>query len=301
MSDSIKELQEQINKTYTKTFGRTPLKQRLNDISKEATELDRYLDLGSLREEAGDLFTTLVQLFNECNWSIEDLVGENLKKIIKRKNQYKALGRKTQVAILGGAFDPITVGHIQVAQLILNQSQVFDEVYLLPCYQHIYNKKMASPEHRLHMCKLAASVDGRIKAFDYEIMHKLGGETYNLAKKLLEDKKYKDSHSFSFIIGLDNANTFSNWVNYADLERLARFVVVPRTGQKPKRGVNWYLKTPHIYIEPDAPLLEISSTDIREGFTNLKTDDKLFNDPTMAFNFGLNPAVKAYALSNKLY
>jgi len=307
MSEDIKKLQGKINRTYTDIFGRTPLKQRINDIQKESFELARYLDLRSMREEAGDLFTTLVQLFNECDWDIEALVEENLTKIKKRKKQYKALGRKTQVAILGGAFDPITLGHIQVAQLILNQSMVFDEVYLMPCYQHIFNKKMVSPEHRLEMCKIAAAVDGRIKTFDYEISNKFSGETYNLAKRLLEDKRYKDTHSFSFVIGLDNANTFDTWVNYEELERLVRFVVVPRTGEKAKKGVNWYLKEPHLFIEPDQPLMEMSSTTVRKdlGLLSLdKTTDTItiaLNDPMMAFNRGLNPEVKEYILHHTLY
>lgn len=299
MNDSIRNLQNKINKVYLDMFGRTPLQQRLNDISKESFELTRYLDLKSLKGEAGDLFTSLVQLCNECGWTLEEITEENLTKIKKRRNQYKSLGRKTQVAILGGAFDPITLGHIQVAKLILNHSKVFDEVFIMPCYQHIYNKKMVSPEHRLEMCNLAAKIDGRIKVFDYEIVNKLRGETYNLAKRLLEDKKYEGQYSFSFIIGLDNANTFDQWVNYQELERLVRFVVVPRTGEKQKKGVNWYLKPPHIFIEPDEPLIEMSSTAVRECLESsvFRTDIS----PIYAHNKGLDKSVLEYIKLNGLY
>lgn len=301
MSDSIKELQEKINKVYTGIFGRTPLQQRLQDIGKESFELTRFLDLKSLREEGGDLLTTLIQLFNECGWDIQDLADENLQKIQKRKRQYKALGRKVQSVILGGAYNPITIGHIQVAKLILNQSMVFDEVLIMPCYKHLYGKDLVGAQHRLEMCKLAAQVDGRIKIFDYEIQHKLDGETYNLAKTLFEDKKYKDTHSFSFAIGLDNANTFDKWVNYQELERLARFVVVPRTGEKAKKGVNWYLKAPHVYLEPDDPLMEISSTDVRRSFEQLAIGAVDLNDPNQAFNRGLDAKVRDYIFENQIY
>lgn len=308
MSDDISALLRKINKVYVSSFGRTPLKQRLLDIQKETFELSRYVDLKSMKEEAGDLLTTLLQLFNECEWDINEVVDQNLAKIRKRRKQYKALGRKSQVAILGGAFDPITLGHIQVAQLILNQSMTFDEVYLMPCYNHIFNKKMVSPEHRLEMCRIAAQVDGRIKVFDYEIANKFSGETYNLAKRLFEDKEYKDTHSFSFVIGLDNANSFDTWVNYEELERLARFVVVPRTGEKPKKGVNWYLKPPHIFLEPDEPLMEMSSTKVRRDLellwlasTATKLNPEYNNDPTAAFNTGLDKKVKEYILENQIY
>ena len=308
MSNKDKDLQKKINRVYTTIFGRTPLKQRLDDIQKESFELCRYLDLKSLKEETSDLLGTLYQLCNECDWSVEELIEMNISKIKRRRKQYKSLGRKTQVAILGGAFDPITRGHIQVAQLVLNQSMVFDEVYLMPCYNHVYNKKMESPTRRLEMCEIAAKVDGRIKVFDYEIANKFSGETYNLAKRLLEDKKYKDTHSFSFIIGLDNANTFDSWVNYEELERLVRFVVVPRTGEKPKRGVNWYLKEPHLFIEPDEPLMEISSTAVRRAFellsigsTRTELNRDILNDPKTSFNVGLNPEVREYILHHRFY
>ena len=305
---SLQNIQREINRVYTRIFGRTPLKQRLNDIQKETFELCRYTDLRSMKEEAGDLLTSLLQLYNECDWDAAEVIESNLTKIKRRRKQYKALGRKLQVAILGGAFDPITLGHIQVAQLILNQSMVFDEVYLMPCYGHVYSKKMQSPGHRLKMCEIAAKVDGRIKVFDYEIRNKFSGETYNLAKRLFEDREYKNTHSFSFIIGLDNANTFDSWINYEELERLARFVVVPRTGEKRKKGVNWYLKEPHLFIEPDEPLMEISSTMVREdlgllGLASSSTsiNQEILNDPMKAYNTGLNKEVLSYIIKHLLY
>jgi nicotinate-nucleotide adenylyltransferase len=306
--DSIRDSQNNINKNYLKIFGRTPLRQRLNDISKESSELVRYLDMMSLKEEASDLLGTLVQLCNECGWSVEELLQMNIKKIQKRRKQYQALGRKIQVAIIGGAFDCVTDGHVEVAKLILNYTMLFDEVYLMPCYEHMNNKKMASPEHRLEMCRIAAQVDGRIKPFDYEIRNKFRGETYNLAKRLLEDKQYKDTHSFSFVIGLDNANTFDTWLNYEELERLARFIVVTRTGEKRKAKVDWYLKPPHIFIEPETPLMQISSTEVRNSIKELSKASSpnglfgaILNDKNMAFNRGLDPNVLQYVLKNRLY
>jgi len=79
----------------------------------------------NLKEEAGDLLASVIQLHTENGWSIEE---KTLEKIQRRKQQYRTLGRKTKVAIYGGAFDPITKGHIQVAQFILNTSKEFDEV-----------------------------------------------------------------------------------------------------------------------------------------------------------------------------
>lgn len=93
--------------------------------------------------------------------------------------------------------------------------------------------------------------------------------TYYLVKKMLDDPRFRDEVDASFIIGLDNANTFDTWVNFEHLERMARFIVVPRFGVKPDSKVDWYLKPPHIYLVGGgrgAPTTEaVSSTQVREA------------------------------------
>lgn len=290
-SKSTKKLQEEISKCFDDNFGYTPLTERLNDIQKIFFRLMKYNDVKNLKEESGYLLTSLIQLFNESDWDISESVEKTLEIIESRSLQYKSLGRKTKVALLGGAFNPITIGHIQLAQFVLNTSGQFDEVWIMPTYNHMYNKKTVSPEQRLKMCKLASSVDRRIKVFDYEIKNKLSGETFYLFKRLLQEKELIDKYDFSLIIGLDNANTFNKWVNYEELERLAKFVIVPRKGYKRDESVNWYLKPPHIFLNTETDIIEISSTDIRNMIVN--SDENVFKY--------LNSDVYKYILDNNLY
>lgn len=261
----IKEIQSNVSQTYLDAFGSTPLRQRLEDIRGETDELCRYTDLRNLREETGDLLSSLIQLCNEAGWSVDELIGENLSKIRRRMSQYHGLGRKKKVALFGGAFDPITNGHIEVAKLVLDTSKTFDEVWFMPCYQHMYNKQMTPAEDRLAMCELAID-DARIKTFDFEIRNQFAGETYHTVKQLLDEDFAKHTHDFSMIIGMDNANTFHQWVNFEDLERMIRFVVVPRKGEDRDSTTDWYLKRPHIYLSPDNSIPQISSSKIREWF-----------------------------------
>ncbi len=227
---TVHELMAEVSKTFTELFSRTPLRLRLEDISKEAGELERAIDWRQLKEESGDLGASLLAFFAECELDPVSAIRNSLLKIKLQESQYKSLGRKTKVALLGGAFNHPTRAHIDVAKLVLKFSKEFDEVWLVPCARHMYNKKMASSEDRLEMCRLAALEDDRIKVSDYEIANNLAGETYNFMKRLMEDDLAKN-HNFSMIIGMDNANTFHRWVNYVDLEKLVRFVVVPRSGQ----------------------------------------------------------------------
>lgn len=263
-----KELQQQINETFVEHFGETPFDERIKDIQGEFFELMKWTNLTNLKEETGHLLTSLIQLCNESGWSSEEMIIETLNTIKGRAEQYKTLGRKKNIAILGGAFNPIHLGHIQLAQFVLNAAKIYDEVWLMPAYNHKDGKEMVSPEHRLAMCELAAKVDKRIKVFDYEIQNKLAGETYYFIKKLKTEKQLLEKYRFAMILGIDNANNFDTWVNFEELEKMAKFIVVKRKGVERNYDVDWYLQKPHVFLNCETPIIDVSSTQIREMITN---------------------------------
>jgi nicotinate (nicotinamide) nucleotide adenylyltransferase len=282
---NTKKLQELVNKTFKENFGYTSFTQRMADIDNEYRELIKWNDINNIKEETGDLLASLIKLCVESGWNFDDLVQSTLKKINTRSEQYKSLGRKVKVAILGGAFNPIHTQHIKVAQFVLNVSGRFDEVWLLPAYNHMGNKEMESAEHRLEMCKIAAECDRRIKVFDYEIKNKLAGETFNFFNRLKEEKDL-EKYQFSMIIGLDNANSFKTWVNFEELERMVQFVIIPRAGVKRIKGVDWYLKAPHIYLNNEKTgITDLSSTQIR------KEMDYYINERLDHLKYVMNPLV----------
>jgi len=297
----MSESQVRVNDVFQGCFGRTPLKQRLDDILNKAINISRASDDKTMNEEIGNCLCSLLALCSEKGVDSDDLIDATLQKISRRRTQYKSLGRKTKVAILGGAYNPIHLGHIRTAQFVLNTSKSFDEVYLMPCFNHMYGKELLSAKHRLEMCRLSAQVDGRIKVLDYEIKHKLSGETYQTIKKLQEDKAYKNTHDFSLIIGQDNANSFDKWVNSEYLEKLIPFVVVPREGVEVNKKVNWYLKAPHIYLNnEDSKIGEISSTSIRTLLSAYwcNVDKERWYEKLSHY---LDMNVLNYIIANKLY
>lgn len=196
------------------------------------------------------------------------------------------------VAILGGAFDPITVGHIQLAQYVLNSTFLFNEVWLMPCWKHLYDKKMVDAKHRLEMCKIAAQDDVRIYVSDYEIRNKLSGKTFELVSKLCEDPALED-YTFSMIIGMDNAMSFDKWFNHEKLKEMIGFIVVPRKGYtlgRKHRGL-WFMEYPHVYLgHVDSPIDEVSSTAVRDGLASGSDISHM-----------LSPDVLSYIESNGLY
>jgi len=177
----------------------------------------------------------------------------------------KRLQRKKEIGILGGSFDPITKGHIQVAQYALDNCQSIDEVWLSPCFKHMHDKKMVSPKHRLKMCELADKGDYNIGLFDFEIKSQFSGSSFELFTQLLKEP-IVDDYNLNLIVGLDNAENFHKWKDFNQLEKLVRFIIVPRAGvDTSKSKVSWYKKPPHIFLETkNNGVMKVSSTLVRK-------------------------------------
>ena len=294
-----KKIQDLVNKVFTEAFVHTPLTKRLEDISGECKELCNYSNLSNLKEETGDLLASLIQLCNESGWDIFDLIKENEAKIKRRMLQYKSLGRKTQVAIIGGAFDPVTVGHIEMAKFILMSSRWADEVWFMPTFQHMDGKKMESPNHRLKMLELATINDGRIKVSDFEIKNELKGETYHMLNKITHDSEY-ENYRFAFVIGMDRANTIDSWYNYEELLKMdVPFIISPRKGYQVDQKNNWYMQKPHMYIheEENFPVSNISSSEIRKTLLNFS----FLKEEVVFLEEMLDEMVLKYIINNELY
>lgn len=291
------QIQRKVNRIFEHTFGRTPINQRVEDILKQAIAVNRFNDLPQLKEKLGDLLTSTIQACSELELDSSSLIAASLAKITRRKTQYQALGRKTRVAILGGAFDPITEGHVALAKFILATSGQFDEVWFMPCYQHMYGKKMATAAQRLEMCRLATAGTPNLKPFDYELKHAFKGETYHLVKHLKEEKALTDQYEFSLVMGVDNANTFDRWVNYELLEKSIPFVVVGRKGVQRDVKVTWYLQKPHLFLQPEDEIPEISSTQIRNALGVFWCKRGM----PVILKERLNKKVLKYIIAHKLY
>jgi len=255
-------LQKKNPEVFNKHFNQTSLATRVHDSFNEVLEVYKFTDYDDLQEEFGDLGASVLATCSELNLNSDELASNTHAKIERRAAQYSSLGRKTQVALLGGSFDPIHSGHIAIAETVLKATGKFDEVWLVPCNNSLHGKKLTSAKHRVRMCNLAIT-DPRIRVFDYEIAQNLGGSTFQLFNRLDEEQDFKDRYTFSFIIGLDNALSAYKWVQWEDLERKVSFVVMPRAGQVLPHRQFWFMQKPHLYLA-DEQVPEISSSAIRK-------------------------------------
>lgn len=164
-----------------------------------------------------------------------------------------------QIGILGGSFNPITIGHLEMAFVVIKNTNI-DEVWITPCYSHMQKNGFVAPEHRLEMCKIASNNLPSIRAFDYEIANRLSEGTYEFMARLMRDESFS-GYNFSYIIGGDNLNIFTTWRRFEDLKKLVRFIVVPRQGVKLQSEYQWCKESPHILL--NTSIMKVSSTSIR--------------------------------------
>ena len=164
------------------------------------------------------------------------------------------------IVLLGGAFNPPTIGHIKKTQLVMDSPYDLDELWFLPCYQSIWGKHMAPARMRLEMVRRAVqhASDFRLKVCDFEIRSQLTGHTFDILQKFF--RRYPSTaYKFYFMIGMDHANVIHTWGNGQGLIDTLTFIVVKREGIESDWKVTWYLKSPHIYIH-EGNIQEVSST-----------------------------------------
>lgn len=127
-----------------------------------------------------------------------------------------------KIGILGGVFNPPHVGHLMIAQQVLDFTDV-NQIWFLPNYgQHPPKPNVASVSDRLAMTKLLDLPKSQVSTI--EIDKKLDGNTINLLPFLPKE------HEYTFIIGSDCLASFHQWGSWRELLKKIRFLVFPRNG-----------------------------------------------------------------------
>ena len=129
------------------------------------------------------------------------------------------------IAIFGGTFDPIHLGHLRLA-LELQEKYKFKSVLFVPCKNPVLKKKpIASLKHRIAMLKLAIKNQPNFSVDESELDR--SGPSY-MIDTLVNLKEKMPKEKLSLIIGSDAFDNFSQWRCPEDIISLAKLVVVPR-------------------------------------------------------------------------
>lgn len=120
-----------------------------------------------------------------------------------------------KIAVFGGTFNPIHLGHIHLA-LAFHQKLQFDKILLIPANSppHKEAPDLACAADRLEMCRLAAESDPVFEVDDIEI--RSGGVSYT-ADTLAKLREQYPGAEWYLIMGSDMFLTFEKWRRYREI------------------------------------------------------------------------------------
>ena len=162
-----------------------------------------------------------------------------------------------QIGLLGGAFNPFHLGHLQCAKVVY-EKLALDKIYFLPAGNPYYKENILPFSIRKKMIEISIAQFPFMEVKDWDNT-KEKSYTAILMKKL---QKLFPEDKFYFIIGEDNVQTLQNWYDFAWLIKNVEFVVINRNSkQNNYKNLAYLNKLNFIKMEP----LDISSTEIRKN------------------------------------
>lgn len=170
-----------------------------------------------------------------------------------------------KIGLYFGTFNPIHVGHLIIANHLAENSDL-DQVWMVvtPHNPHKDKKTLLDDYQRLEMVHLATENYPKIKPSAIEF--KLTQPNYTVHTLAhLQDKFPLDQ--FCLIMGEDNLNSMHKWKNYEIILENHLIYVYPRISSLAE---TCKFENHKNIFKIDAPIVELSSTFIRNGIKNKK-------------------------------
>ncbi len=202
---------------------------------------------------------------------------------------------KRKIALFGGTFDPVHLGHTTVAADALEHITA-EKIVFVPAKRSPLKGSLprASDNHRLNMISLAIAGERNFQVSDYELKRPAPSYTLETIRKFQSD--YGSETSIHWLIGADSVDDLEYWYKITELIDACNLTTMYRAGCEPPDFTKFEKTWGRQRIEKlqrniiQTPLVDISSTEIRDIIA--KNGD---------FSKMLHPAVADYIRKNGLY
>jgi nicotinate-nucleotide adenylyltransferase len=161
-----------------------------------------------------------------------------------------------KIGLYFGSFNPVHNGHLIIANHVINYTDL-KQVWMVVSPQNPLKKSnsLLNEYDRLHLLQSALEGETKIKASSVEF--KLPRPSFTI-DTLAYLKEKHPQHQFSIIMGSDSFCNIEKWKNYELIIKNYPIYIYERTGFTIKNEEGTIIE------KLDAPLLEISSSNIRE-------------------------------------
>ncbi|MEO1010468.1 MAG: nicotinate (nicotinamide) nucleotide adenylyltransferase [Bacteroidota bacterium] len=165
------------------------------------------------------------------------------------------------VGLFFGTFNPIHIGHLAIANHIVEFSEL-DEVWFVITPRSPFKVKdtLLADHHRYQM--VFEAVRDYPKLRPSKIEFDLPRPNYTIDTLVRLEEKHGKGFAFSLLMGEDNLKGFHKWKNYERILENHELFVYPRISGGSVIGQ--FRDNPRIH-RVEAPVMEISSTFIRKN------------------------------------
>lgn len=183
--------------------------------------------------------------------------------------------RTHRIGLFGGSFDPIHLGHLLLAERAADELDL-ERVYFIPNAGSPLKPgpPAASGRDRLALIRAAIRGNPRFRALDLEIRR--GGPSYTF--DTVAALTGAPSARMYFLIGSDAVADLEKWHRARELARRVTFAVLRRPGSLGARPPAWAGR----WVEVAAPLIDVSSTEIRDRIRRGRSIRYLMPEPAAA-------------------
>ncbi len=172
------------------------------------------------------------------------------------------------IGLYFGSFNPVHVGHLIIANHILNEGLVQKIWWIVsPQNPHKPSNTLLNEYNRLHLLNIALADDSRMLASDVEFNLPKPSFTAVTLAHLTEKHPGKN---FKVIMGSDSFNNLPKWKNPEYITGNFEIIVYNRPGYDADKKNN--------SVVVNAPLLQISATGIRQLIASGKSIKYLVPD-----------------------
>ena len=200
--------------------------------------------------------------------------------------------QKRRIGIYGGTFDPVHLGHIDVAKTVLELFEI-DQVVFVPALlaPHKLTRPVSSHLHRYAMLTLATQDDANLIVSTFEL--EAADRRYTVETVAHFQEQFGNTAELFFIMGADSWSEITTWREWERLLAIINHIVVTRPGYElradhvpesiKERIVD--LRAPGDSSQPavttgrnrilvtDAVMRDISATKIRSAASQGRFDD----------------------------
>ena len=168
-----------------------------------------------------------------------------------------------KIGLYFGSFNPVHIGHLIIANYTVNETEL-NQVWFVVSPQNPFKQSasLLNEYNRLHLIKSAINGENNLRVSSVEF--KLPKPSYTVDTLIYLKEKHPE-HEFFILMGSDGFQNINKWKNYEVIVNNHQIYIYKRPGFAITDN---HGATVRIL---NAPILEISSTHIRELIKNKKS------------------------------